>query len=155
MSTQIDAVILALTAQWQALAVTAGTLEGVQVVDGPQVNSDPSTEWLFVGYDGAEGSEFAEGATAEQTLLTFSKGKAESPEIKCSAVVVRGDTEMPSARQRAFAIMSAAEDALRNNMTLGGLVMHAYVSTITYIPTQTDRGAKARVWFTVTYQAQF
>lgn len=155
MSSQINAVILALTAKWQALAVPAGTLEGVQVADGPQVNSDPSSEWLFVGYDGAEGSEFAEGAVAEQTLMTFAKGKQETPEIKCAAVAVRGDPDIASARQRALAIMSAAEDALRNDMTLGGLVMHAYVSTITYIPTQTDRGAKARVWFTVTYQAQF
>lgn len=153
MSSQADVVIRALTTKWQALMTTS--LAGVQVVDGPQVNSDPSPEWLFVGYDGAEGSEFAEGAVLEQSLQTFAKGKQESGEVKCAVVVVRGDPNIVEARQRAFTILSVAENALRNDMTLSGSVMHAYVSASTYIPTQATEGAKVRVWFTVSYQAQF
>lgn len=155
MSTQIDAVILALVAKWQALAVPAGTLAGVVVADGPQVTDDPSPEWLFVGYDGAETSEFAEGSVIEQDLLTFAKGKQESGEIKCAAVAVRGDTDISAARLRALAIVSAAENALRDDIYLGGAVMQAFVSTVTYIPTQTTAGAKVRVAFTVSYQASF
>lgn len=154
MSTQIDAVILALTAKWQALSVPAGTLDGVRVVDGPQVTEDASQEWLFVGFDGAERGDSGEGATAEQSLMAFLKTKQEDAEIRCGVVVVRGDDNVPAARLRALAITSAAENALRLDMPLGGLVMHSFISGISYTPLQTDHGAKVRVVFTVNYQAQ-
>lgn len=155
MTTRVDAVILALVAQWQALAVPAGTLDGVRVVDGPQVTMDPSPEWLFVAFDGGNKNDSTESATAEQTLMGFAKAKQESGQIRNAAVVVRGDPDVPGARLRALAIVSAAETALRNDMTIGGLVMHSYVSDVSYTPLQTDDGAKVRVVFTVTYQAQF
>lgn len=155
MSTQADAVILALVAKWQALAVPAGTLDGVRVVDGPQVDSDPSPEWLFVGHTGGGPDDTTEAVTVEQTLMGFLKTKQEAGEVRCSAIVVRGDTDIAAARLRALAIVSAAETALRNDMPLGGLVMHSFVSGIAYTPQQTDSGAKVRVVFTVTYQAQF
>lgn len=155
MSTQIDAVILALTAKWTALAVPAGALEGVQVADGPQVNADPSAEWLFVGWDGSETSETVEAAVAEQDLMTFARGKKEGGEVKCAAIAVRGDTDIVAARQRALTVVSVAKNALKVDMPLGGAVMHAFVSEITYIPSQTDKGAKVRAVFTVVYQAQF
>jgi hypothetical protein len=150
-STQADVVILALVARFQG----AGALAGVRVADGPQVDSDPSTEWLFVGYDGAVASEFVEGVVIEQDMMTFARGKQEKAEVKCAAVVVSGDSNIVPVRQRALAITSAAEDAVRADMTLNGLVQHAFVSGVTYIPSQTDAGAKVRVVFTVTYQAQF
>lgn len=155
MSTQINTVILALVAKWQALAVVGGPLAGVVVADGPQVNADPSAEWLFVGYDGSETSEFIEGAVTEQDLLAFARSKKESAEIKCAAIAVSGDPSIAPVRMRALTIMSVAEDALRVDMPIGGAVMHAYVSATTYIPSVTDKGAKVRVVFTVTYQAQF
>lgn len=150
MSTLTDPVILALTAKWQALMTT--TLTGVQVADGPQVNCDASPDWLFVGHDG--GNDENEAATAQQNLMAFARTKGEDAEVRCAAVSVRGDTELPTARQRAYAIVSAAEDALRTDMQLGSLVMQAYVSSHSYIPAQTTAGAKVRVLFTVTYKAQ-
>lgn len=153
MSSQIDPVILALFAKWTALTETV--LAGVRVADGPQVNSEPSTEWLFVGYDGAETSEFVEGAVVEQDLITFARGKKEGGEVKCGIVAIRGDPDIVACRQRALTIMSVVENSIRTDMTLGGAVMHAYVSAISYIPSQPDKGAKVRVVFTVTYQAQF
>lgn len=155
MSTQVDTVILALFAKWLALAVPAGTLDGVRVVDGPQATMDASSEWLFVGHDGGGPSDSTEAATADQTLMGFAKTKQETAEVRSAAVVVRGDDNVPAARLRALAIVSAAETALRNDMTLGGIVMHSFVSNVSYTPLQTDSGAKVRVVFTVTYQAQF
>lgn len=154
MSTQVDQVILALTAKWQALSVSGGALEAVRVVDGPQATMDASQEWLFVGYDGAEVGNFSEVATTQQTLMAFLRTKQEDTELRCAAIVVRGDTDVTAARQRALAIVSYAENALRLDMTLSGLVMHSFISGIGYIPLQTDHGAKVRVVFTVTYQAQ-
>lgn len=154
MSTQIGTVIAALTTKWQALSVTGGVLDGVRVVDGPQATMDAAQEWLFVGYDGSDAINLSETATAVQDLMAFLRTKQEGADVRCAAVVVRGDTDIPSARQRALAITSAAEDALRLDMTLSGSVMHSFISGIGYTPLQTDHGAKVRVVFTVTYQAQ-
>jgi hypothetical protein len=151
-STKTDAVCLALTALWQA--AMSGTLSGVQVVDGPQVNSDPSSDWLFVAFDGDQPDEGNEAVVATQDLMAFAKVKQEDAEVTCAAISVRGDADVPSARARAFAIVSAAEDLLRTDMQLGGLVMHAFVSSHQYIPVITQGGCKARVVFTVTYKAQ-
>ena len=150
MATRFDAVCLALTAMWQA----APTLAGVQVVDGPQVNGDASSSWLFVGSDGGEPADDVEAAVAEQSFMAFARTKQEDAEVTCAAVVVRGDTDIPAARAAANAILSAAEDLLRADLLLGGLVMKSHISAYRYIPVQTQAGAKVRIVFTVTYLAQ-
>jgi hypothetical protein len=147
-STRTDAVILYLTAMWTA------ALTGINVVDGPQVNSDPSNDWLFVGFNGGAPDDFNEGATAQQSLLTFARGKQEDGQVVCSVVSVAGDTDIPSLRARAYGFVSAAEDALRADMQLGGLVMQAIVSDHRYSPIQTQQAAKVRIVFTVTYKGQ-
>lgn len=147
MSSKVDAVILALTALWQPLT-------GVQVVDGPQANSESLDDWLFVGFDGDAPDEGNEAVSAEQDLMAFAKTKQETAEVTCAVVSRRGDTDVPSARARAYDIVSDAEDLLRADMSLGGLVMQAIVSEHQYIPVITQGGCKARVVFTVTYLAQ-
>lgn len=147
MAALTDPVILALTALWQPIP-------DAQVVDGPQANSDPSSGWLFVGSNGDEPDETMEAAVVEQSLAGFARTKFEDGQITCAAVVVAGDTDIAAARAAAYAIVEAAEDLLRADMQLGGLVMHAFVSAHTYMPVITQTGAKVRVVFTVTYKAQ-
>jgi len=147
MAAKTNGVILALTALWQPIP-------GVQVVDGPQANSDASDDWLFVGFDGDLPDEGNEAAVVTQSLMAFLKTKQEDGEVTCAVVSRRGDTDVPAARARAYGLMSAAEDLLRADMLLGGLTMQSYVSAHQYIPVITQGGCKARVVFTVTYQAQ-
>lgn len=148
MSTKADAVCLALTSLWQA------ALAGVEVVDGPQVDSEAANEWLFVGHDGGEPDAGNEAVTAEQDLMAFLKTKQETGEVTNAIVVRDGGTDIPLLRAVAYQVLSDAEDALRANMTLSGTVMHAYVSNHQYMPAQTTAGAKVRLVFTVTYLAQ-
>jgi hypothetical protein len=150
MASKTDAVCLALTALWQA----DPDLDSVQVVDGPQANSDASDEWLFVGFDGDAPDEGNEAVAAEQDWMAFAKTKQETAEVTCAVVVRRGDTDTPAARASAYAILSDAEDSLRADLTLSGSVMNSYISAHQYIPVITQGGCKARVVFTVTYQAQ-
>lgn len=148
MASSIDAVILQLTAVWTA------ALTGINVVDGPQVNSDPTGDWLFVGFNGDIPDEYNEGAIAQQSLMAFARTKQEDAQITCAVVSVSGDSDIPAARARAYGFAAAAEDAVRADMQLGGLVMHAFVSDYRYSPVQTQQGAKVRIVFTVTYKAQ-
>ncbi len=153
MSAKADAVILALYGIWQAATTT--TLAGVMVADGPQVNSDPSDKWLFVGADGGEPSQFTEIANAQQSWLAFGKIRREDGTVTCAAVVIRGDDDVPTARADAYGIVGAAEDLIRADPSLGGVVsLQTYLSSHQCFVAQTDRGAVARVVFTVTYKAQ-
>lgn len=148
MASSIDAVILKLTAVWTA------ALTGVNVVDGPQVNSDSTDDWLFVGFNGDTPDEYNEGAIGQQSLMAFAKVKGDDGQVTCAVVSRSGDTDITSTRARANGFLSAAESALRADMSLGGLVMQAYVTDYRYSPVQTQQGAKVRLVFTVTYQAQ-
>lgn len=148
MTTKVDAVCLALTALWQS------ALTNVQVADGPQANSDAANDWLFVGADGDAPDEGNEAAAVDQSWMAFAKTMQETAEITCAVVSRSGDTDIPALRARAYTILASAETALRADPLLGGLVMQSYISAHQYMPAQTTQGAKARVVFTVTYQAQ-
>lgn len=150
MSTKVDTVCLALIAMWQV----APALAGVQVADGPQANSDAANEWLFVGSDGDAPSEGMQAVSANQDWQAFARVKQESAEVTCAFVVRSGDTDTTAVRARVYTLLGAAEDALRADYTLAGLVMTAGVSSHQYYPALTQGGAKARVVFTVTYLAQ-
>ena len=147
MASKTDAVILALTAMWTS------ALTGVTVSDGPQANSDPSPDWLFVGADGDVPDEGMEGASVDQSWMAFARTKQEDGEVTCAVVSVRGDKDIPSARASAYALFAAAEDALRADNTLSGLLMQSHVSAHQYMPILAPT-AKVRVVFTVTYKAQ-
>jgi hypothetical protein len=150
MASKLDAMCLALTALWQA----TGALTGVRVADGPQATSEDSNEWLFVGYDADPLDDTSEGASAMQDWMAFAKTKQEPGEIVCAVVVRSGEVTISAVRSRAMAIVSAAEDALRIDPLLGGLVMQMWLSEQRYIPTVNRDGANARVVFTVSYLAQ-
>lgn len=148
MSTKFDAVCLALTTLWQA------TLSGTSVVDGPQADSDPVLERLFVGHDGDVENEGTEVVAAEQDFMAFAKVEQESPDVTCAVIVRDGSANSAPLRGRACEIFNAATAALKADLTLGGLVMQAHVSSFQYIPSVTTSGSLARVVFTVTYLAQ-
>jgi hypothetical protein len=147
-SSKVDAVCLALTALWQANVTTA------QVVDGPQANSDAANDWLFVGANGDAPEDGAEIGLSQQDWMAFAKVQQESLDITCAVVSRRGDTDIPSARASAYAILAAADTALRTDPTLGGVVMRSHISSHQYIPVITSGGCKVRIVFTVNYLAQ-
>ena len=149
MATKLDAVCLALTAMWDAAPVLAS----VTVYDGPQANSDPVTEALFVGYDGDRISETVEGAAARQEWVAGNRMRMEDGEITCAIVVVSGEVNIPAVRARALDILSDCEDVLRADYLIGGAVMQAGISETRVIPTITQSGCKVRAVFVVAYQA--
>ena len=150
MASKLDAVCLFLAALWQA----DPDFSTVRVVDGPQVNEEDANEWLFVGYDADNLDDSTEGASAEQDWMAFAKLKQEQGEVTCAAVVRSGEVNIPAVRARALDIVSDAEDGLRTDPTLGGLVMQSWLSDQRFIPMVTQTGCKARVVFTVSYLAQ-
>jgi hypothetical protein len=148
MASLMDPVIVKLTAIWTA------ALTGINVVDGPQVTSDASSDWLFVGFNGDVPDEYNEGAAGLQSLMAFARVKGDDGQVTCAVVSRSGNADITATRARANGFLATAEDAVRADMSLGGLVMSAFVSDYRYSPVQTQQGAKVRLVFTVTYKAQ-
>src|SRR5690242_21953352 len=113
MSTRTDAVCLALIALWTPL------FTDVQVADGPQANSDPTADWLFVAYDGERPTEANQVIAAQQEWMAGAKVKKETADITCALVVVSGDDTTSASRARADSPLGTAEDALRADPTPG------------------------------------
>lgn len=148
MASKADAVCLALVQIWQA------GLTDVEVVDGPQANSDPANRWLYVGSDGGAASESDVAISATQDWHTFPRGKLEVADVTCALGVRAGEPTVAAVRAQAYELFAAADDLLRADKTLGDLVMQARVTSHQFYPAVTTSGAKARVVFTVNYQAQ-
>jgi len=137
-----------------ALFAASGAFTGVKVVDGPQVTYEANPEWLFVGFDGGDADGKGVGIQTEQDWMSFNRTFDERAAVTCALVVTAGNAELVTARARVYTLLTAASDAIRTDPTLGGTVMKSYVSGHTYHPQIGSGGSKARLVFTVTYQAQ-
>jgi len=134
-----------------AVFTTAPELEGVTVRDGPSTSQATVREVISVGYTGAEGE-----SDAESQLMTEGLGGAPDREqfsIRCAAAALRGTTDLPAARQRAYELLSAAGATIARDRTLGGTVMRAMVGSHSLTQGQTSDGAQAVVVFEVSCDA--
>lgn len=148
MASKADVVCLALVTLWRA------GLTGVEVRDGHQANSDAGNKWLFVSSDGNPSSDGSVAISAQQDWQTFSRGKLETADVTCALLVRAGEPDMATVRALAYDLFAEAEDVLRADHMLGGLVMQARITSHQFYPAMLTSGAKARVVFTVNYQAQ-
>lgn len=148
MTTKTDAVHLALVALWKTALPT------VEVRDGPQANSDSANAWLFVGSNGDAPVDGMQAVQANQDWQAFQKVKQENADITCALVVVSGDSDTVGVRSLVYSYLGTAEDSVRADPTLGGLVITSGISSHQYYPALTQSGPKARLVFTLTYLAQ-
>jgi hypothetical protein len=125
----------------------APELAGVTVRDGPSTSQATVREVISVGYTGTEGE-----ADADSQLMTEGLGGSSDREqftIRCAAAALRGTTDLPAARQRAYELLAAAGVAIARDRTLGGTVMRAMVASHSLTQGQTPDGAQAVVVFEV------
>jgi hypothetical protein len=129
----------------------APELAGVTVRDGPSTSQATVREVISVGYTGTEGE-----SDAESQLMTEGLGGSSDREqftIRCAAAALRGTTDLPAARQRAYELLSAAGAVIARDRTLGGAVMRAMVGSHSLTQGQTSDGAQAVVVFEVSCDA--
>lgn len=130
-----------------AVFTAALSPQGVTVRDGASVSQAGVLEIVSVGYTGAEGEN-----DADSTLLTEGLGGEPDREqftIRCAAAALKGATDLPAARRRAYELFHSAAAAIAANRTLNRTVMRAMVSSHSLTQDQTDKGAQAVVVFTV------
>lgn len=141
-TSRIPAVIDALVS-----TLTAG-LPGVTVIDGPLVNV-PDGDYVTVGW-----TPDNDTTTGTQTWAGVgNRARDEHIEVPCYCDSFSGSTAVSARRAAAFALMAAAENAVRADPSLGGLVSApgvAEIGTYTERQEQTDAGVAVGVVFHIT-----
>lgn len=142
------AVITALVALWQS---TDG-LSGTSVDDGPKVTNSSATERLTVGYTGDMTPSAVEGTLTREGLATAPD--REQYTIQCALTVTRMNTDIVSARARAYELLGYAGQAIATNHTLGVPgVLNVRLAAVTLTQSQGTSGAAARIMFGVEVDA--
>lgn len=134
------------------LIVTFGAAVTVPVVDGPVVTTVNQGRFVSVGANADGGG----GATSiDPSDLGPGTWLSEIGEVECSAWSWAGGTDLAAHRRQALTLAEQCTLAVRNDRTLGGLLVEptAHALGLTYRAEQTSSGAIAVVSFTVAYQA--
>jgi hypothetical protein len=137
----------AITALLAAFTREAG-LAGVEIHDGPAVTASAALEAVIVGWYGIKGDALAVESQITSAGLAAHPGR-EAFEILCAVMVRDGGGDLPAARARAYALVSACGSALGADPKLGGAVMLARLGRVSLQQMQDEQGALAVVEFTV------
>ncbi|MGW0579632.1 hypothetical protein ACWD25_27535 [Streptomyces sp. NPDC002920] len=146
-SSRVPDVIEDLVAAFKA----AEEFTGVTVWDGPEVSKANPLEMLTVAFTGDDSD-----SDVESTSLP--EGLASSPDrqtftVRCAAAVLKGATEMPVARRRAYELYDGVGAVLARNPNLGGTVLRARLGSHSFKGMQTGNGAQALVVFGIDVDA--
>ena len=141
------------------LFTTAGNAANPQfaVYDGPVVNAAQAKLILWVGLsdpdsDGADSAATFQQGRADYGQLT----RDETSSISCVADAWSGADDLPTVRASAFAILAAAETAIRSNLdqTFGGNGQpYPGVTGAELLQNTTEAGAFARVRFQIQFRS--
>jgi len=136
----IDALVTTLTS----------ALPSVIVIDGPIVTEIETTDsYLTVGW-----TPDGEAPTSQQTPAGMPPvQRTEDFDIPCYADAYSGDTDTKSRRDAAKALLSAAENALRMDPSLGGAVSgpgYAQITNVALRQEQGESGLEVGITFHVT-----
>jgi hypothetical protein len=153
----VPAALAGLVAAFRA----APGLDGVLILDGPEVTAAPVPEAITVGFTGQRMSHTgaypeaasvdAEGDTALAGMAL--SGQEETYTVHNMVAVRDGSTDIAAARIRAYELLAACGAALTADKTLGGAVAMARITTSSLTQDQTQRGALATIMFDVAVNA--
>lgn len=130
----------------------ASSLSAVKVVDGIDLSAQQLGDVIIIGHDGSDNGPLR-SASSRSTAETLGNLKfIESGVIDCLLFSQDGTSDVLSRRTQAFAMLSAVDTVLRADMSLGGLVMWAYLQDYTPEYIADDMGVSCSIRFTITYQ---
>jgi hypothetical protein len=149
---KLNDVITTLVTRWTALATPGGTLDGVLVFDGPPVTPASTMDLVIIGDDG--GQDSGDQSTFEQGWVDLAcTRREETGEVLCAAISSYGATDIRTRRDRVDVLLTACENDLRSDQTLGGVVYSATFLRGNSTGMQNTAGAAVVTPFTVRYRA--
>lgn len=156
-TSRVPAVIDYLVTAFTAATTLGAATPPVAVYDGPVVTRAPEQLLLWVGLADPDSDGMEVGAESTQEWVgAGSLHRNEYITIPCAAESWSGGTDIRTERLAAFAIVAAAEDVLRRDPTLGGLVLFVNpgATDLELSQNNTPNGAIARVAFKITAKAR-
>ena len=159
-TSRVPAVIAYLVATFQAASTLGQASPQVNVIDGPMVTADPGPLALWVGVDDITSPEPTAADSAQVWAALGHQARNEQITIYCTAQAWSGSDGVATMRAAVAAIVSAAEDLVRNDASLGGTVSTPGNAAVTAIKWQQGpgltgtRGMAARAVFEITAQAR-
>jgi hypothetical protein len=126
----------------------AGYGTAVPVRDGATVSDSGKLEAVAVAYESEDTPAF-EGVFDPYA----SASDMEEATINCAVRVLKGRDPV-AARARAFVLFNQAGGYIKNDRTLGGAVMRAWISTYSGVTPQSRGGPEIVIAFGVTFQAE-
>lgn len=121
------------TAEWDRL-----------VVKGQPLDRPSAPDLIVIGYSGDEGS----AVTHTETTAGLGSSQ-ESFDVTNMISVVRGDTDIDDAIDRADGLLDAYRTRLMQDVTLGGAATRAELTSFDLTPLQVTAGAMAEIPFVV------
>lgn len=145
-TSRIPAVLDALVSTFTAALPTA------RVIDGP-FTTVPDGDYLTVG-----STPDGDTTTGQQDWASLgNRARNEQIDVPCYCDSYSGSTDVAARRNAAFAMFAAAEDALRTDPTLGGVIPNpgwAQIGTYSERQEQTEAGLAVGVVFHVLIQTR-
>lgn len=149
-ATTTHAAIDALVSLWTATFADTP----VEVYDGAIVTDAKQFQALFVGFDPTDDNGKAVDSRQAWAQMG-ARRKQEDGTITCSIGTWSGDDSTHDRRVQAAEILSRAEAAHREDITLGGVVQYSnFGENVTLYQTLTDTGNEVLVTFTVSFMSR-
>ena len=132
-----------------AVLSASAALRGVQIFDG-QPTTDTPKDFIAVGF-----SEDGPAVSFNHSPAGLGNARrAETFDITCVVSSWNGGTNAATVRNRAFAMFSACEAAIRAGGTLNASVLFAQVVQGSVTQMQTEQGAVCDVEFSVSVESR-
>lgn len=137
-----------------AMTNLVAALQGAELpaLDGPTVSDADATDFVVVGFNGADDVTAVEAVSALEGLEVAPT--RERYTIRCAVMCSDGETSaLPATRARAYDLLDQVSTVLATDPTLGGAVMVASLADHTLEQQQDASGALATIRFGVQVDA--
>jgi len=132
-----------------------GSLSGVRIFDGIEIDYSYPGDAIAVGHDGnMEGDEVVAGSIRQEYKQLGAISKFEDGSLSCFLWSANGSTNLTTCRARAFQLLGYVENVIRADVSFGGVVMYSGLDSSSMFYRQSTQGAGVGITFTITYKAK-
>ena len=133
----------------------AGSLSGVRVFDGIEIDMSYPGDAIAIGHDGnLDGDEVAASSIRQEYRPLGAISKFEHGVLSCFLWSADGTVDISARRTRAFALLGSVESVIRADVSFAGLVQFSALENAEIRYRQTTNGVGVGILFTITYQSR-
>ena len=132
----------------------AGSLSGIRVFDGLEIDNTYVGDFISIGCDNVDSDEIINGSFRQEYKQLGAVTKFEYGTVNCLLASTDGTVDTASRRTQALTLLAAVENVIRADVSLGGIVIWSDFATGQMSTRQTAQGVGVLINFQITYQAK-